>query len=75
MADASQNSDAARSIVLAAFAVAAAIAVMFSGTCCYLWAVGRDVPAGLGGATTASVTFLFSTLAGMVKDVTAKWAL
>lgn len=74
MADQTPNSDAARTIVLTAFAVTTFIAVMFSGTCCYLWAFGRDVPVGLGGATTVCLTFLFTTLAGMVKDVTSKWA-
>jgi hypothetical protein len=74
MDEPSPNSEAARIIILAAFAVASAIAVLFSATCCYLWAIGRDVPQGLGAATTASLTFFFTTLAGMVKEATAKWS-
>lgn len=74
MADPSPNSEAARVIVLAAFAVASFIAAMLTGTCCYLWVIGREVPQGLGAATTAALTFLFTTLAGMVKDTTSKWS-
>jgi hypothetical protein len=70
-----ENSDTAstvRILIISSFALLGIVALGVIGTACYIMAIGRDLPQALSVLLTAVVTYLFTTLAGMVRDYTGK---
>lgn len=72
MAEANRTNDTVRAIVLTSFAITSLISLVVACTCCYIWAVGREVPTPLGVFLTAVITYTFTTAPTMVKEYLTK---